>query len=236
MNRRIAVIVLITVVFTLCGVSTAQAFSMNDTEETNPVSQQQSLYNVTGSKTVITTSNRWLSNNPEELNWIVEVPGVPTEVYVIDQHAQEEISHMETVNHPAETHQEAIWSTRTKWTVYYFGPENDYESQLSTVLYNMTEEEVLRYFEARDCDMQEMKQEQEQYISGYRTIVDRAAWSEEVKVIDQEQLEEIGHYETQIVGEIGHYENKQYIPPGQGNGHFESRITMDIKIYGKVEE
>lgn len=237
MKSITTVILLVIAIFITCGVSTAQAFSMSDTEKPIPEPQAEAQYNVSGSKTVITTANRWISNNPDELNWIVEVPGVPTEVYVIDQYAQEEISHMETVNHPAETHQEAVWSTRTKWTVYYYGPENGYDGVQSTVLYNMTEDQILNYAEQHDWDTTELDGPvQEQYISGYRTVTDRAAWSEQVKVIDQPQLEEIGHYETQIVGEIGHYENKQYIPPGQGNGHFESRITFDVKIYGKVEE
>lgn len=232
MKHVTSVIFPVIAVLVICGVSTAQAFSVADIIETIPEPQEEKQYIVSGSVTVITTRNCWISNNPEELNWIVEVPGVPTEVYVIDQHAQEEISHMETVYHPAETHQEAVWSTRTKTTVYYYGPENAYDGVLSTVLYNMTEEQVMNYAEQHDWDITEMTEPvMEQYISGYRTVTDRAAWSEEVKVIDQPHLEEIGHYETQIIGEIGHYENKFEIPPGQRNGHFESRITMETKIY-----
>ena len=101
MKHVTSVIFPVIAVLVICGVSTAQAFSVADIIETIPEPQEEKQYIVSGSVTVITTRNCWISNNPEELNWIVEVPGVPTEVYVIDQHAQEEISHMETVYHPA---------------------------------------------------------------------------------------------------------------------------------------
>lgn len=236
MKNRTTVIFLIISIFITCGVSTTQAFSMSDSVKKKTEETEIKEYQVYGEKTTVSTKNRWLSDDPEDLTWIVEIPGVPTDIYVIDQEAQEEISHMETVNHPAVTHQEAIYSTRTKWTVSYYGPENDYTEQLIGVHYDMTEDQILQYYAERDCDTTGMSSEQEQYISGYRTVTDQAAWSEEVKVIDQEQLEEIGHYETIIVGEVGYYVNNREIPPTQGEGHFEAMVRKNRTEYVKVEE
>lgn len=236
MKNRTTVIFLIIAILITCGVSTAQAFSMSDSVKKKTEETEIKEYNLYGEKTTVSTKNRWLSDDPDDLTWIVEIPGVPTEIYVIDQEAQEEISHVETVYHPAVTHREAIYSTRTKITVYYYGPENDYTEVLVGVHYDMTEEEIMEYYRERDADPTEMSREQEQYISGYRTITDQAAWSEEVTVIDQPQLEEIGHYETIIVGEVGYYVNNREIPPTQGEGHFEAMVRKNRTEYVKVEE
>ena len=236
MKYKTTVIFLIMLFFITCGVSTAQAFSMSDNVEKKAEETETKEYQVYGEKTTVSTKNRWLSNNPEDLTWIVEKPGIPTVIYVIDQEAREEVSHMETVTHPAQTHQEAIYSTRTKWTVSYYGPENNYAEPLVGVLYDMTEDQIMQYYEERDCDPTEMNSEQEQYISEYRTVTDQEAWSEEVKVIDQEAQEEIGHNETIIVGEEGYYVNKREIPPTQGDGHFEAMVRKNIKEYVKMEE
>ena len=237
MNRKSAVIMLVIAIFITCGVSTAQAFSMSDTVKKKTEETEIKEYNVYGEKTTVSTMNRWLSNDPEDLEWIVEIPGVPTEIYVIDQEAQEEIGHMETVHHAAQTHQEAIYSTRTKVTVEYYGPENNYDGVQTIVLYNMTEDQVFDYAEQHEWDTTYISEpEIEQYVSGYRTVTDRAAWDEQVKVIDQEELEEIGHYETIIVGEVGYYVNNRTIPPAQGDGHFEAMVRRNKQEYVKVEE
>lgn len=237
MNSRTATVIPMITVFILCGSLQTRPFSMPEKAvKKTEKKEEKTEYILYGEKTTVSTKNRWISNNPDEVDWIVEVPGVPEEIYVIDQEAQEEISHMETINHPAQTHQEAIYSTRTKWTITYYGPENDYEEALITVLYDMTEEEVWSHFEMTDSDIIEMNQSQEQYISGYRTVTDVAAWSEEVKVIDQEELEEIGHYETIIVGEIGYFVNKRDIAPTEGDGRFEAMVRQTTETYEKVEE
>ncbi len=237
MKNRTMIIFLIISIFITCGVSTTQAFSMSDSVKKKTEETEIKEYQVYGEKTTVSTKNRWLSDNPEDLTWIVEIPGVPTEIYVIDQEAQEEISHMETIHHAAQTHQEPIYSTRTKVTVEYYGPENGYDGVQTIVLYDMTEDQVFDYAEQHEWDTTYISEpEIEQYISGYRTVTDSAAWDEQVKVIDQPQLEEIGHYETIIVGEVGYYVNNREIPPTQGEGHFEAMVRKNRTEYVKVEE
>lgn len=234
MNSRTSTVIPVITAFVLCGSLRTHSFSLP--EKKTDKTKEKTEYIVYGEKTTVSTKNRWISNNPDEVDWIVEVPGVPEEIYVIDQEAQEEISHMETINHPAQTHQEAIYGTRTKTVVTYYGPENDYTEQLIKVYYNTSENDILADMEQSDCDPTDMQSSQEQYITGYRTVTDVAAWSEEVKVIDQEELEEIGHYETIIVGEIGHFVNKRDIAPTEGDGHFEAMVRKTSVIYEKVEE
>ena len=237
MNSRTATVIPMITVFILCGSLQTRSFSLPEmTNKKSDRKEEKTEYIVYGEKTTVSTKNRWISNNPDEVDWIVEVPGGPEEIYVIDQEAQEEISHMETINHPAVTHQEAIYGSRVVWTVSYYSPENDYTELLITKLYDMTEDEVLAYFEERDCDTTDMQQSTEQYITGYRTVTDQDAWSEEIKVIDQEELEEIGHYETIIVGEIGYFVNKRDIAPTEGDGRFEAMVRKTTETYEKVEE
>ena len=59
-----------------------------------------------GSIVKISTCTNWLSNDPQQVEWIVIEPGIPTEIKIIDQPYVEEVSHMETVHHDAVTHVE----------------------------------------------------------------------------------------------------------------------------------
>ena len=170
-----------------------------------------------GSLTSVTTTNMWISDNNKNNTWVIDKEGTPKKKYVVDSPARKEISHYETVNYPAVTHQEPVYSTRTVWYVDYpyataVIPRETYYD------YN----QALQNAGARDGNITEGS---ETYISSYRTVTDRAAYSETVKVIDQYAREEKGHYETEIVGEIGHWEqgNKEKI--GKGGGKYKSKMT-----------
>ena len=232
MSTKIAGIVFVIAVFTVSAGS-AEVFRMDKKDNEPPKKEHYQLY---GEKTTVTTYNTWLSNDVNDLEWIVVIPGTPEEVYIIDQQAQEEISHMETIHHPAVTHQENVYSTRTRTAITYLEfDEFGTATTLTEVLYNATDaqiEEFGMYHEVTRVDEPTI----EQYVSGTRTVIDQAAWDEEIKVIDQEKLEEIGHYETQIVGEVGYYVNKTEIKPGQGDGHFEARIETETIPYQNGEE
>ena len=237
MNSRTATVIPMITVFILCGSLQTRSFSLPEmTNKKSDRKEEKTEYIVYGGKTTVSTKNRWISNDPDEVDWIVEVPGVPEEIYVIDQQAQEEISHMETIYHPAVTHQERRQiGSRVVWTVSYYGPEDDYTELHIIELSDMTEDEVLAYFAERDCDTTDMQQRTEPIYEN-RTVTDQEAWSEEVKVIDQEELEEIGHYETIIVGEIGYFVNKRDIAPTEGDGRFEAMVRQTTETYEKVEE
>ena len=43
----------------------------------------------------VTTTYSWESKNEDDLHWVVDVPSTTYEEYVVDQTAQEEISHYE---------------------------------------------------------------------------------------------------------------------------------------------
>ena len=68
--------------------------------------------------------------------------------------------------------------------------------------------------------------------SGKKVTFNDVAGADEEK----EELEEIGHYETIIVGEVGYYVNNRTIPPAQGDGHFEAMVRRNKQEYVKVEE
>ena len=87
------------------------------------------------------------------------------------------------------------------------------------LIYDLTDEErraVYRSAKVKSVDTQE-----ERYVSGTRTVIDREAYDERVKVIDQSAQEERGHYETVYIGQKGYYVNKTETVPYSGEGHFE---------------
>ena len=168
-------------------------------------------------KTVISTGTTWLSDNLEDLNYIIDVEGTPQEVYIIDVQAQDEIYHMEDVYHPARKHTEYVYGTY--YVVYYiaFGDLGSYTIE-SFIDYDSSSVDeawgkASLYYEVNDVVAREG------VISSYE-VIDQPAYTRKEKVIDVEAVEEQGHYETVIVGEIGHYENKYEIKPATGEGHF----------------
>ena len=225
MNMKI-VIALVIAIFLVNPVNTGGIFSRAEKPYEIPEKEE---YHHQGSVTIITSNTAWLSNDPEEVKWVVEVPGVPEEVYVIDRPAQEEISHTEIVHHPARTHKENVYSTRTKYTVYYgdgFGTVN------SRDFYDYSA--ALAFFGSNDGIS--IEESEERYVSDTRTVIDRPAYDETVTIIDQPALEEIGHYETVIVGEVGHYENLVEMTVGEGDGHFETTVRMNTAEYHNLQE
>lgn len=170
-----------------------------------------------GTLTSVTTTNMWISDNNKNNKWVIDKEGTPKKKYVVDSPARKEISHYETVNYPAVTHQEPVYSTRSVWYVDY--PASSAVIPRETYYdYN----QALQNAGARDGNITEGS---EQYISSYTTVVDRAAYSQTVKVIDQYAREEKGHYETEIVGEIGHWEQGKKETIGKGGGRYQSKMT-----------
>ncbi len=169
-----------------------------------------------GEKVTVSFDTRWLSGNPDDLEFIIEYQGIPEERYVVDQEAREEISHYETVHHSEVSHQENVYSTRTKYTFTLLDINGD---EYTEIYYDLTDEErraVYRSAKVKSVDTQE-----ERYVSGTRTVIDREAYDERVKVIDQSAQEERGHYETVYIGQKGYYVNKTETVPYSGEGHFE---------------
>ena len=170
-----------------------------------------------GSLTAVTTRNMWISKDNRNNTWVIDVEGTPRRRYVVDTPAQKEISHYETVQHDAVTHQEPVYSTRKVWYVDY--------PTAPTVLpretyYNY--DDALTNAGAKDGVITEGS---ERYISSYKTVVDKEAYTERVKVIDQYARKEVGHYETDIVGEVGHWEQGKEENIGKGDGGYVSQMT-----------
>ncbi|MBR2551452.1 MAG: hypothetical protein IKF05_00465 [Erysipelotrichaceae bacterium] len=172
-----------------------------------------------GTRTSVTTRNMWISVNEENNLWVVDVQGTPKEVYIVDSPEREEISHYERVHHEAVTHQEPVYGERRYWTVTFpaassvFAPETYYSY-----------EEALSAAGARDGNIVNAAGDIERYIVSYNTVVDREAYDETVKVIDQYARAEVGHYETKILGEIGHWEQGNAELAGIGEGHYISKM------------
>ena len=177
-----------------------------------------------GTRTVITTSYQWESSDERYTHWVVDVPGTPAEVYVIDQEAIEEISHIEIIHHEAVTHQQKVYGTRRKTTITYVDPTiATHQVTKTKVFYNLTDGEIKELY--IEYEITDIKTANERYVVRTDTIVDQEAYDEEITVIDQEANEEIGHYETQIIGEQGHYETNADAPFGHGSGTMTGHVT-----------
>ena len=182
-------------------------------------------------KIAISTGTGWLSDNPEDLNYIVDVQGTPQEVYVIDVEASDEIYHMENVYHPAKKHTEYVYGTYYVIYYNYFDTFGTVETRSFNDYTSTSADEAMANavgsYEVTDVVTVEG------VISSYE-VIDREAYTAPEKVIDREAVEEQGHYETVIVGEIGHYENKYEIKPATGNGHFVAYFSKH-NIYPEEE-
>lgn len=170
-----------------------------------------------GTMVSVTTRNMWISDDDKNNTWVIDVEGTPVREYVVDTPAQKEISHYETVTHPAQTHQEPVYSTRSVWYVDY--PSSPIVMPRETYY---SYDEALAAAGAKDGVITEGS---ERYISSYKTVVDKEAYSERVKVIDQYARKEVGHYETKIVGEVGHWEQGKEENVGKGGGQYISQMT-----------
>ncbi|MBQ9037489.1 MAG: hypothetical protein IJ115_08555 [Erysipelotrichaceae bacterium] len=177
--------------------------------------------------TTVTTTYSWESRNDDDLHWVVDVPSTTYEEYVVDQTAQEEISHYETVHHDAVTHEEPIYSTRVKHTFTYFVYYDTYAETETYVAYDLTDAEVEDFYSYHEVS--DHQTENERYVSGYNTVVDQNAYDEEVLVIDQYAHDEVGHYETIVTPEEGHYEMNENIEYGRNNGIFNSEVTTTVE-------
>lgn len=221
MNTK-AIIVLTVIVCSILGLN-AGAFGVPESSSQQATSEKQE-YHVHGEQTVISVSNNWITNDPEQRRWVVDIPGVPEEIYVIDQEAREEIYHYKTVHHKAKTHKENKYGTRLKTIITY----DDWDGIRHKVsFYDPTSSDYL----GLPGTIVDITTKNERYIISSKTVVDREAYDEEVKVIDQPAQEEIGHYETIIVGEVGHYENLTEIETGKGDGHFEAVVSRRSVAY-----
>jgi hypothetical protein len=169
-------------------------------------------------KTVISTGTSWLSDNPEDLNYIIDVEGTPQEVYIIDVQAQDEIYHMEDVYHPARKHTEYVYGTY--YIVHYlvFDDLGSYHEDTFADYTSSSADDAWMNAATSGYEVANVTTT-EGVISSYE-VIDQAAYTGPEKVIDVEAREEQGHYETVIVGEIGHFENKYEIKPATGEGHF----------------
>ena len=168
----------------------------------------------------VTTRNMWISENEENNLWVVDVQGTPKEVYVIDSPERKEISHYERVHHDAVTHQEPVYEERRYWVVNF---PTAYGTMTSETFYSYAD--ALSAVGTRDGIFASPDEGlTERYIASYKTIVDREAYDETVKVIDQYAREEIGHWETKIMGEIGHWEQGNAELAGIGEGHYISKM------------
>ncbi|MBR0385357.1 MAG: hypothetical protein IJI05_02265 [Erysipelotrichaceae bacterium] len=197
-------------------------------QQEKPEIPEKQEYHVHGEQTVISVSNNWISNDPEQRTWVIEVPGVPEEVYIIDREAQEEISHYETRHHRARTHTEYEYGTRVK-TIFTYIDLDDGEMKIAA-FYDPVSSDYLGLGNILD-----VRTETERYVISSYTVVDREAYDERVKVIDQPALEELGHYETIIVGEVGHHENLIEMENGIGEGHFEAVVRRFTVSYQQEE-
>ena len=181
-----------------------------------------------GEVTVATVSTRWISNDPENVEWVVEVEGVPTEMYIIDEPAREEVSHIEIIHHPAITHKENVYSTRQKYVLRY---NDDLTGLQQSITYYDLDEIQIQALTISYPNSTIDGPTAERYVSGTQTVVDQEAYDEEVVVIDQEASEEIGHYGIVNVGEIGHYENIIPLADGEGDGHYECLYRTKTVTY-----
>ena len=179
------------------------------------------------SVTTVTTTYSWESRNEDDLHWVVDVPSTTYEEYVVDQPAQEEISHYETVHHNAVTHEEPVYSTRVKHTFTYLVFYDTYSDYETYVAYDLTDAEVEEFYSYHEVT--DYQTENERYVSGYNTIVDQNAYDEDVLVIDQYAHDEVGHYETIVTPEEGHYEMNENIEYGRNNGIFNSEVNKTIE-------
>ena len=184
-----------------------------------------------GTMTSVTTRNMWISENEENNLWVVDVQGTPKEVYIVDSPERKEISHYERVHHEAVTHQEYeyadylvynVWST-TDLVGTITGP-------VRMTFASVSEAEGYRSAHPEIMDFVNTGETERTAVSSY-TVVDREAYDETVKVIDQYARAEIGHYETKILGEIGHWEQGNEELVGIGEGQYISKM-----IRGGAEE
>ena len=180
-----------------------------------PEVQQEETHH--GSFRSVTTTNMWISDDNKNNTWVIDVEGTPVEKYVVDSPERKEISHMETIYHDAVTHEEPVYASRPVWYVSF-----PYATAVIPTETYYDYNEALSAAGARDGNIEEGSEE---YISSYTTVVDRAAYSETVKVIDQTARKEQGHYETEIVGEIGHWEQGKKDKIGKGDGKYQSKMT-----------
>ncbi len=178
-----------------------------------------------GSRKVITTSYQWVSEDPDDYEWIIDKEGTPKEVWVIDQEAREKISHMEMIHHDAVVHEEVVDAIREVFVFREFiiSTAGSFRT-VDHVFYDLSDEEVNDYISSGRYDL----------IDNYRehydktiTVVDEEAYDQEEEIIDQYASEEKGHYETVMEGEEGHFEMKKDVVPGEHEGYYEARTVID---------
>jgi len=187
-----------------------------------------------GSIVTISTCTGWLSNDPQQIEWIVVEPGIPTEVKIIDQPYIEEVSHMETVHHDAVTHQEKQYGTRTVWTMNLIRGADE---TLTVSAYSQEEliEKVNYYIANYDYNPAgDISSHTERYVVATNTVVDIPAYDEEVLVIDVQGQEEISHTEIIMEGAVGYYANRTDLQPLEGDGHFTTySIRKTVKTHSE---
>ncbi len=179
------------------------------------------------SRTIVTTDTFWVSENVDERQWVIDKEGTPGEVWVIDVPYQPLISHVEIIHHEAVTHQEKVYATRTKYTIVHYRWDDG--EQMITIRYDLTKKQLAALLETLNDPMYETSKER--YLKETVTVVDQEAWDEEITVIDQEEVQEVGHYETGIIGEIGHWEPKEGTVIGDKSGSFEIHVKTVTETY-----
>ncbi len=175
--------------------------------------------NSTAARTEITTVYEWVSDDPEDYEWIIDKEGVPTQVWIVDQEAREKISHMERVHHEAVTHEEVVEDTREVFVFREITMTMGTIDYVEHVFYDLTPAQIDHYLSLPTYALYD------RYEEAYEktvTVIDEEAYDQEEEVIDQYPREEQGHYETVMEGEEGHFEMKEGVVPGEHEGHYEA--------------
>ena len=181
----------------------------------------------TGSRSKVTTDTFWVSENSDERVWVIDKEGTPGEVWVVDIPYQPLITHVDIIHHEAVTHTEKVYATRTKYTIVHYNWDDG--EQLITIKYDLTKKQLQNLLETLNDPSWETSKER--YLKETIIVVDEEAWDEEITVIDQEEVPEVGHYEMGIIGEIGHWEPKEGTEIGNGNGSFEIHVKTVTETY-----